>query len=106
MTLSESTKSSLAALPAEATTVRKVWKALKDAGNPVVRVWDGEESVPVATRDECLEAVFAVDQAWLYTASDQMVFVVLGNEWDALSDYSVSLEDVLKPVNDYLESKW
>jgi len=106
MALSEFAKSSVAALPAEATTVRKVWKALKDAGNPVVRVWDGEESIPVTTRDECLEAVFGVDQAWLYTATDQMVFIVLGNEWDALSDYSVSLEDTLAPVNEYLQGKW
>lgn len=105
MALSEFAQKSVAALPAEATTVRKVYKALKDAGNPVVRVWDGEESIPVSTRDECLEAVFAVDQAWLYTASDQMAFIVLGNGWDALTDYSVSLEDVLSPVNDYLMTK-
>jgi hypothetical protein len=106
MPLSPSTKSAVEALPAEATTVRKVWKALKDAGNPVVSVWDGEESIPVSNRDEVLEAVFAVDQAWLYTESGAFVLIILGNEWDALSDYNVSLEDALKPVNDYLQSKW
>jgi ABC-type sugar transport system substrate-binding protein len=106
MTLTASTKSAVQALPAEATTVRKVVKALKDAGTPVVAVWDGEELVPVKNRDEVLEAVFAVDQAWLRTESGAEVFIVLGNEWDALTDYSVSLEDALAPVNEYLQGKW
>jgi hypothetical protein len=106
MPLSPSTKSAVQHLPAEATTVRKVVKALKDAGSPVVAVWDGEERVPVSNRDEVLEAVFAVDEAFLYTASGSWVRIILGNEWDALSDYTVDLEDALKPVNDYLQSKW
>ena len=103
--LSDFAKSSVAALPAEATTVRKVYAALKAAGTPVTEVFDGEEYVPVASRDEALEAVFAVDQAWLRTASGSWVFVVLGNGWDALSDYTTDLEDALSPVNEYLMGK-
>jgi len=103
--LTPSTQSAVQHLPAEATTVRKVVKALKDAGTPVVNVWDGEELIPVSGQNEVLEAVFAVDCAWLRTASGAEVFIVLGNGWDALSDYSVSLEDALAPVNEYLMSK-
>lgn len=99
-------KDAIANSPAEATIVRKVWKALKDAGNPVVSVWDGVESTPVATRQELLEQVFNLDQAWLYTKSGAFVFIVMGNEWDALADYNVSLEEALAPVNAYLQSKW
>lgn len=92
--------------PAEATIVRKVVRALKAAGTPVVNVWDGEENNPVRTEKDVLEQVFNLDQAWLKTADGAWVFIVLGNEWDALTDYSVSLEAALKPVNEYLESKW
>jgi len=92
--------------PAEATIVRKVYQALKDAGTPVVSVWDGVEDTPVTSQQETLEQVFNLDQAWLKTATGAWVLIILGNEWDALSDYTVSLEDALKPVNAYIESKW
>jgi ABC-type sugar transport system substrate-binding protein len=105
MTLTASTRAAVEHLPAEATTVRKVYAALKAAGTPVVTVWDGEEDVAVTSRDETLEAVFAVDQAWLKTASGAYVFIVLGNGWDALSDYSMSLEAALESVHDYLLGK-
>ena len=88
--------------PIEARIVRKIVKALKDAGNPVVSVWDGEEDNPVTTKRDVLEQVFNLDQAHLYTKDGGWVFVVMGNEWDVLSDYTVSLEEALKPVNDYI----
>lgn len=94
------------AAPAEATIVRKVVKALRDAGNPVVSVWDGEESTPVKTTKDVLNVVFNLDEATLHTATGQFVYIVLGNEWDALADYNVSLEEALKPVNDYIATKW
>lgn len=92
----------IASHPAEATTVRKVWKALKDAGDPIVAVFDGEERTPARKRRDVLDLVFNLDMAWLYTDSGCFVLIVNGNGWDALSDYSVELEDVLKPVLDYI----
>lgn len=53
-----------------------------------------------------MEAVFAVDQAWLKTAEGAWVFIVLGNEWDALTDYTTDLEEALEPVNAYLDTKF
>jgi hypothetical protein len=88
--------------PIEARIIRKIVKALKEAGNPVVSVWDGEEDNPVKTKRDIMVQVFNLDQAHLYTKEGGYVFVVMGNEWDTLSDYSMSLEDALKPVNDYI----
>lgn len=93
-------------MPAEATVIRKVVKALKDAGTPVVKVWDGEETVSVRTTQDVLNEVFNLDQSWLMTANGSWVLIILGNEWDALSDYTTDLEDALAPVNAYIETKW
>lgn len=101
MALSEWTASAVQNLPKEANLVRKVVKALKDAGTPVVNVWDGEELVPVSGEHQVLDAVFAVDMSWLRTASGAEVLIILGNEWDAVSDYSESLEAALDPVIQY-----
>jgi hypothetical protein len=91
--------------PEEATIVRKVAAALSKAGDPIVNVWDGGDDNPVDSTDSILQAVFAVDISRLYTKSGGWVLIVLGNEWDALADYTVSLEDALAPVNAYLLNK-
>lgn len=88
---------------AEARIVNKIVKTLKAAGNPVVSVWDGAESTNVKTLRDVQEQVFNLDQCHLYTKSGGWVFIVLGNDWDALTDYTLSLEDALKPVNDYID---
>jgi hypothetical protein len=80
---------------------RKVIRALKAAGTPVVAVWDREERIETPTEHEAMEAVFAVDEAWLLTASGSWVRITLGNEWDALTDYTVDLEDTIAPVSDW-----
>ena len=105
MALTETTKRYTANLPAEAAIVRKIVRTLKAAGTPVVQVHDGEEFITVKGEEETLEAVFAVDMARLYTADGRWVLIILGNGWDALSDYSVSLEDILTPVQDWIETK-
>lgn len=87
--------------PIEAKIVRKVVRALKAAGTPVISVWDGEDSTPVKTEKEILRLVFNLDSAHLYTANG-WVFLVNGEEWDMLNDYTVNLEDALKPVNDWI----
>lgn len=89
--------------PIEARLVRKVVRALKAAGSPVVSVWDGEEDCPVKSEKDVLSLVFNLDQAWLKVESGAWVFLVLGNEWDVICDYSVSLEEPLEPVFAYIE---
>lgn len=92
--------------PIEAKIVKKVFKAMAKAGNPVVSVWDGEEDHPATTLEEVNTYVFNLDQAHLYTKSGAWVFLVLGNEWDTISDYNVSLEEALQPVNDWVVKNW
>ena len=92
--------------PIEAKIVRKIVRALKASGNPIVSVWDGEQDNPVKTERDILEQVFNLDMAHLYTESGAWVLVVMGNEWDVISDYNLSLEAALKPVSDYIESNW
>lgn len=97
--------SSIKAHPAEATIVRKVFRALREAGSPVTSVWDGVEDSPVSSLQEVLELVFNLDEAFLKTSDGSWVRIILGNEWDALSDYTVNLEEALASVNAYLDSK-
>lgn len=84
--------------PIEAKIARRVFRTLKAAGNPVTSVWDGVEENPVKSEREMLVQVFNLDSATLYTQSGSFVYLVLGNEWDMISDYGVSLEDTLNPV--------
>jgi hypothetical protein len=99
-------KDNMAAHPAERKIIRKLWKAFKDAGDPIVAVWDGEEETKVSTLEEVNRCAFNLDQFHLYTKSDGWVFIVMGNEWDALSDYTLDLEEAIKPVEDYIRTKW
>lgn len=90
------------ARPVEAKITRKVVRALKAAGKPVTRVFDGYEMVSVQTERDVMEQVFNLDEARLYTADGSWVFLVMGNEWDLICDYTTDIEDVLKPVNDWI----
>lgn len=89
-------------LPIENKILKKIVKALAKAGNPVVSVWDGEEDNKVSGLREIQVQVFNLDSCHLYTESDGWVFLVLGNGWDTLSDYTVSLEDTLKETMDWI----
>ncbi|AUX82709.1 hypothetical protein PBI_KNOX_60 [Microbacterium phage Knox] len=93
----------IAASPVEAKLTRKVYRALRAAGQPVVAVWDSEERVPVKNEREMLEQVFNLDVAWLITENGDWVMLVRGNEWDLISDYTVAVEPDLQSVFDYIE---
>jgi len=93
----------IAASPIEAKLTRKVYRALRAAGNPVVKVYDGGEYVPVKNEREMLEQVFNLDMSWLFTENDDWVMLVRGNEWDLISDYTVAAEPDLQSVFDYIE---
>lgn len=85
--------------PVEAKIVRKVIRALKKAGTPVTMVFDGEEKTPVRTEREAMAEVFGLDMAWLMTEQGSWVMIVIGNRWDAISDYTIDLEAALADVN-------
>lgn len=87
----------------EVQTVNRIVRAMREAGDPVVSVWDGEEMTAATTATQVREIVFSVDQARLYTQSEGWVFLVCGNEEDMLTDYTLRLETALKPVNDWLD---
>lgn len=99
--LNDWAKRAVAQRPIEARIVRKVIKALKDAGNPVVQVYDTEEYVDVATKDEILNEVFNLDEAYLITESGGWVRLIMGQDWDTICDYTMSLAPVIDPIIEY-----
>jgi hypothetical protein len=88
--------------PIEAKIVRKVCKALKDSGNPVVSVFDGDDTTPVESTQDVLALVFNLDEAWLTTKTGAQVFLTMGQDWDTVCDYSLSLEAALEPIIDWI----
>lgn len=102
MELQEFIAEQIAARPIEAKITRQVIRALKAAGKPVKSVFDGYEMVPVRTEQDILTQVFNLDESWLYTEDGSWVFLVGGNEWDMISDYTVSLEEALEPANEWV----
>ena len=93
----------IAARPIEAKIVRKIVRALKAAGDPIVSIWDGEEQNEVRTEADILALAFNLDELGLYTKSDAWIGLVMGEGYYVISDYSVRLEDALKPVHDWIE---
>lgn len=100
--LNDWAKRAVARRPIEARIVRKVVKALKDAGDPVVQVYDTEEYVDVKTKDEVLNEVFNLDEAYLITKSGGWVRLIMGQDWDTVCDYTMSLDEALEPVMQYV----
>lgn len=83
----------ITARPVEATLVRKVYKSLKKAGTPIVKVYDGESWEKVESEKDLLDIAFNLDEWRAYTADESWVFVVMGQGAEGLTDYSVDLED-------------
>ncbi len=109
--VSEFTTKAMWNLPVETEIVTRVMKAMEDNGTPVNHVWDGEEYVRVHTRDDILEAVFSVDMSRMCFIPSRRsgvnmsyVLIVLGNEEDALADYTMDLETALQPVHEYIDT--
>lgn len=109
----------------EGKIVRKVVKALNaspDNAHHVVGVWDGEEFETATTPDQVLDILANLDQGHIVSgnyqinsgpdfafslrsplSADSWVFIVNGNEWEALSDYTTDLEEVLASVNGWID---
>mgnify|MGYP003543389815 CR=1 FL=1 len=90
--------------PVEAKIARKLAREMKKARNDIVSVWyepDGSEKVEVNGENEILNAIFAVDICWLVTKTGAWVFFIIGNAYDAISDYTTDLEPIMDPVLDW-----
>ena len=87
----------------EARIVKKIFKTLRDADDPIVSADDTEDRYTVTTLDEVLNAAFSVDQIFFHTRRGGWVCLVMGEGWDILCDYSVSLEEALYPVTEYVD---
>lgn len=78
--------------------IRRVIRTLKRAGWNLDSVYDGEENIPVRTEAAAIEAITAVDEAWLYvnrSSERGWCFFVLGNGGEdpveVLNDFTVNL---------------
>lgn len=73
-------------------------------------VYDGEEDTDVTTVTQALDAIFAVDEAYLHvknpaTHEGGWVYFVLGNEpFEVACDYTVNLTEAIEPITDGWES--
>ena len=103
MELTEFIAKQIASSPIEAKIIKRIYEALKAAGNPIVSVWDGEDDNEVSTLEEVYTQVFNLDSAHLYAQRGGYVYVVMGQEWTIISDYTLSLERALEPVNAWVQ---
>jgi hypothetical protein len=101
--LSQFIDDAMANMPAERKILHRVVRALADNGTPVRFVFDGEIETPVRTLRDIQMQVFNLDDSYLLTESGSWVRLVLGNDWDTLTDYTLDLEEALAPVTAYIE---
>lgn len=94
--------------PAEATITRRLVRALRKAGTPIVKVDDGEEITPARTERAILELVFNLDECYLLTEDGSWVRLVLGNPdpADFIVDYTLDLDPVLESLFAWIEARW
>lgn len=96
----------IAARPIERKIIERIVRALDLAGTPVVSVFDGEERTPAPTAWDVLDQVFNLDEAYLYTSDGGYVFVVMGQEWDTLTDFTLNHEDALASVMAWIDRNY
>ena len=88
----------------EALIAKRLVHALLDAGLAITVNNGGDEM----ELDECkdpekiFEAMMATDEDVLITTRGS-VLLVYGNGFDLISDYSVRLEEVIRPVSEWVE---
>ena len=74
--------------------VEKLIEVAQAHGYALTKVYDGEERVKVATKNEAMAAVFSVDESVIYfkhpdEPKGHCAVIVLGNDgWDAIADQS------------------
>jgi hypothetical protein len=88
--------------------IRQTIRALKAAGYVLDRVHDGGEEIKVSTEQEAIDAIMAVDDAYLFVnhadgERGSHIRFVLGNDpEEVICDHGVSLSHVLDPLTE----KW
>lgn len=93
----------------ELAIVHRLIKDLSAAGY-LLCVNDGEEIIR-GDEQELVAAIFAVDEAWLKTsrpgsAKKSSVYLIMGNDGhDIISDYGISLEPVMEPLNKWIDEQ-
>lgn len=87
--------------PIEADIVRRIIRAMEENGTPIVKTYDREETVKVSTEEEILEEVFNLDEVFLLTEDSSWIYLVMGNGWDVIVNYTTDLEDVLDSIQEY-----
>ncbi len=89
----------------EAKILKRIVKAFKEAGNPIVKIDDREEVTEVTDLRSIQEVVFNLDECWLIPQNGGWIRFILGNEWDAVSDYTLNygLEETMSPVEAWIE---
>jgi hypothetical protein len=94
----------------ELAIVRQLIDILAEAGYHFI-VDDGGDKTHTDEPDEIIDAIFAVDEAYLFCRSDDgrpytQVFLVLGNDgWDVIADYGMSLAPLLDPYLDFISEE-
>jgi len=91
----------------EATICRLLLNTLAAAGCST-GVDDGDGDLQLGDTSTLLRAIFGVDESTVEVYRDRSfigtVSLVMGNDgYDVISDYSTSLEGIIKPANDYAE---
>ena len=86
--------------------IRQTIRTLKADGWELDFVFDGDEDTAVTGESEAIDAITAVDDAYLNVKRNGKtgwVRFVLGNEPDeVINDYTVNLSDAIDPMTD----KW
>jgi hypothetical protein len=84
--------------PVEANIIKRIVKAMSEAGTPITQAFDSEEFVPVTDEQSILDQAFNLDEVTLFTADGQGIYLTMGQEWDLICDYHLSLEKTLEPI--------
>jgi DsbC/DsbD-like thiol-disulfide interchange protein len=101
-----------ARITTEGKICHKVATAMLAAGF-TVSVHDGEEMVvrKSTSLDEIMQALFATDEDYMIAHDAETgkavgkVYLVYGNDgYDVINDYSTTIENLMRPVNDYADS--
>lgn len=94
----------------ELAIVRQLIDILAEAGYHFI-VDDGGDKTHTDEPDELIEAIFGVDEAYLFCRTDDgrpytHVFLVMGNDgWDVIADYGMSLAPLLDPYLDFISEE-
>ena len=89
--------------------IGRVVDALLATGMKLSVLVDGEAvGLAVFTRDRelIIEDIMAVEECALYSREGAVLLVRGNNGYDVVSDYSETLEQVMAPVNEYIDRRY